>query len=127
MEQFDGIALLSTNRMNDLDTAFMRRLRFVVNFVPPGPEERLTLWRRALLERSPAGVDLLDAIDWRWLADKLILTGAEIKAIALAAAFLARAESARIRMDHLLHAARREMAKHGTSWRTGEWSPKPNA
>jgi AAA+ superfamily predicted ATPase len=127
MEQFDGIALLSTNRINDLDTAFMRRLRFVVNFVPPGPDERLELWRRALAERSPAGVELLDAIDWRWLADKLILTGAEIKAIALAAAFLARAESARIRMDHLLHAARREMAKHGTSWRTGEWSPKPNA
>jgi AAA+ superfamily predicted ATPase len=127
MEQFDGIALLSTNRMNDLDTAFMRRLRFVVNFVPPGPEERLELWRRALAERSPAGVELLDAIDWQWLADKLSLTGAQIKAIALAAAFLARAESARIRMDHLLNAARREMAKHGASWRTGEWSSKPNA
>jgi AAA+ superfamily predicted ATPase len=127
MEQFDGIALLSTNRVNDLDSAFMRRLRFVVNFVPPGPEERLALWRLALLQRSPAGAELLDDIDWQWLADKLILTGADIKAIALAAAFLARAESARIRMDHLLHAAKREMAKHGASWRTGEWSPKPNA
>jgi SpoVK/Ycf46/Vps4 family AAA+-type ATPase len=127
MEQFNGIAVLSTNRMSDLDTAFMRRLRFVINFVPPGPEERLTLWRLALPDRSPAGVELLDQIDWQWLADKLILTGAEIKAIALAAAFLARADRMRIGMDHVLHAARREMAKHGASWRTGEWSPRPNA
>jgi hypothetical protein len=62
---------------------------------------------------------LLDQIDWQWLADKLILTGAEIKAIGLAAAFLARAENARIRMDHVLHAARREVAKHGGAWHAG--------
>jgi hypothetical protein len=30
-------------------------------------------------------------------------------------------------MDHLLHAAKREMNKHGASWRVSEWSPKANA
>jgi hypothetical protein len=127
MEQFDGVAILATNRKNDLDSAFLRRLRFIVDFAAPGPAERLKLWRLSLAERSPAGEELLDEIAWEWLADNLILTGAEVKAIALAAAFLARAEGARIRMDHLEHAARREMTKQGASWRAGKWSGFQNA
>jgi len=121
MEQFDGIAILATNRKSDLDSAFLRRLRFIVDFHPPGPAERVILWRKALAERSPSGEELLDAIDWNWLADKLNMTGADIKATTLAAAFLAKAEGARIRTEHLLHAARREMTKQGTAWRAGEW------
>jgi len=127
MEQFDGVAILATNRKNDLDAAFLRRLRFIVDFLPPGPQERLMLWRLSLAERSPAGEELLDAIAWEWLAENLVLTGADIKAIALAGAFLARSEGSRIRMDHLLHAARREMNKHGASWRASEWSAKSHA
>jgi AAA+ superfamily predicted ATPase len=127
MEQFDGVAILSTNRKNDLDSAFLRRLRFIVDFVAPGPAERLKLWRLSLAERSPSGEELLREIAWQWLADNLILTGAEIKAIALAAAFLARSEGSPIRMDHLEHAARREMTKQGASWRAGKWSGAPNA
>jgi AAA+ superfamily predicted ATPase len=123
MEQFDGIAILATNRKNDLDAAFLRRLRFIVDFLPPAPPERLALWRMSLAEKSPSGEDLLDSIAWDWLADNLVLTGADIKAIALAAAFLARAEGSRIRMEHLLHAAKREMNKHGASWRVSEWRP----
>jgi AAA+ superfamily predicted ATPase len=124
MEQFDGIAILATNRKNDLDSAFLRRLRFIVDFHPPGPAERVALWRLALAERSPTGEELLEPIDWNWLADKLTMTGADIKATALAAAFLARAEGSRIRTEHLLHAARREMTKQGTAWRAGEWRAK---
>ncbi|HME37161.1 MAG TPA: ATP-binding protein [Candidatus Sulfotelmatobacter sp.] len=124
MEQFDGVAILATNRKNDLDPAFLRRLRFIVDFLAPGPQERLALWRLSLAGRSPSGEELLDGIAWQWLADNLVLTGADIKAITLAAAFLARAEGSRIRMEHLLHAARREMNKHGAAWRASEWSSK---
>jgi AAA+ superfamily predicted ATPase len=124
MEQFDGIAILATNRKSDMDSAFMRRLRFIIDFQPPGPEQRLTLWRMALAQRSPGGEELLDTIDWNWLADNLIMTGADIKATVLAAAFLARSQQMKICMSHLLHAARREMSKHGTAWRAGEWSAR---
>ena len=48
IERFDGVAILATNRRQDLDPAFVRRLRFVIEFLPPRPEERLALWRRAL-------------------------------------------------------------------------------
>jgi MoxR-like ATPase len=113
IERFDGIAILATNRKGDIDTAFLRRLRFVIDFVPPAPPERLAIWRKALPEASPSGEPLLDEIDWELLADRLQLTGADIKAAALSAAFLARSEGGRIGMRHVLAAAQREMAKRG--------------
>jgi AAA+ superfamily predicted ATPase len=121
MEQFDGIAILATNRKGDMDTAFLRRLRFIIDFMQPGPEERLTLWHLALPGKAPGGEELLDGIDWAFLATKLTMTGADIKAAALGAAFLARAEGTSITMNHVLYAARREMAKQGIVLRTGDW------
>ena len=111
IESFDGVAILATNRRNDIDQAFVRRLRFVIEFMAPRADERLTLWRRALPSHAPGGEPLLDDIDWRLLADRLEMTGAEIKNTVLAAAFLARAEGERIGMRHLLGAAQRELAK----------------
>jgi MoxR-like ATPase len=113
IERFDGVAILATNRRQDLDTAFVRRLRFVIEFLPPRPEERLALWQRALQPTAPNGDALLDAIDWRYLSERLNMTGAEIKGTALGAAFMARAEGTRIGMRHVLAAAQREMAKQG--------------
>jgi SpoVK/Ycf46/Vps4 family AAA+-type ATPase len=113
IEQFDGIAILATNRKNDLDPAFLRRLRFVADFLPPGKPERLLLWQKALPLVSPSGEQLLGEIDFHGLADNLDLNGAQIKAIALAAAFLARNQSTKITMQHLELAAAREFAKSG--------------
>jgi hypothetical protein len=121
MEQFEGLAILATNRKNDIDKAFLRRLRFIVDFVEPGQAERKRLWQLALLSHSPAGDELLNAIDWDLLAEKLAFTGAEIKSTALAAAFLARNAGCRIGMTQVLAAARRELTKQGTVLRAGEW------
>jgi SpoVK/Ycf46/Vps4 family AAA+-type ATPase len=117
VERFDGVAILATNRRQDLDPAFVRRLRFVVEFEVPRPEERLALWQRALLPHAPNGEALLDKINWGYLAQRLNMTGAEIKGTALGAAFMARAEGTRISMRHLLAAAQREMAKQGVRLR----------
>ena len=110
IERFDGVAILATNRRQDLDTAFVRRLRFAIEFLPPRPQERLALWQRALL---PAGAKILGEIDFTFLAERLVMTGAEIKSSVLSAAFLARAEESRIEMRHLFIAAQREMEKKG--------------
>jgi hypothetical protein len=121
MEQFDGLAILATNRKEDLDRAFLRRLRFIVDFLPPGPAERRVLWRKSLSGRTPEGQELLeDAIDWDGLANKLDLTGAAIKSAVLGAAFLARAQNSRIGMNHILAAVRREMSKQGRVLRPGD-------
>jgi MoxR-like ATPase len=113
IERFDGVAILATNRRQDLDPAFVRRLRFVIEFLPPRPDERLALWRRALPPTAPNGEIIREELDWRYLSERLTMTGAEIKGTALGAAFLARAEGARIGMRHVVIAAQREMAKQG--------------
>jgi len=121
MEAFDGIAVLATNRKGDIDTAFMRRLRFVVDFAPPTVPERERLWRLALEgSRDADGRPLVaDDLDWRALARDLDLTGAGVKASALAAAFLARSDGTRIRAHHIVAAARRELEKQGVIVRVG--------
>jgi ATPase family associated with various cellular activities (AAA) len=121
MEQFDGMAILATNRKGDMDSAFLRRLRFIIDFMQPAPAERLALWHLALPRQAPGGEALLDDINWELLASRLTMTGADIKAAGLGAAFLARAEGTRINMKHVLYAARREMAKQGIVLRSGDW------
>ena len=124
MEEFDGVAILATNRRSEIDPGFLRRVRFIVEFRLPRAPERLALWHHALPPTSPAGEELLEEIDWDFLADKLELTGAGIKAAGLGAAFLARDAGARIGMEHVLHAAKRELAKQGKPLRAGEGWPE---
>ena len=54
MEQFDGVAVLATNRKGDLDSAFLRRLRLIVDFVAPARE------RAAAAVAARAAVDDVD-------------------------------------------------------------------
>ncbi|HEY4030710.1 MAG TPA: ATP-binding protein [Caulobacteraceae bacterium] len=117
IESFDGVAILATNRRGDVDQAFVRRLRFVVDFLSPRPQERLALWRKALLPQAPGGEAILGDIDWSYLAERLPMSGAEIKNTALAAAFLAKAQGTLIGMAHLTLAAERELAKQGNHLR----------
>ncbi len=120
MEQYDGIAILATNRKGDLDSAFTRRLRFVIDFTQPGVAERRQIWQQALHMNAPDGTELLENIDFEFLASKLNMNGASIKATALGAAFLARSAGTKITIDHVLRAARRELGKYGVVIRPGD-------
>ena len=113
IERFDGVAILATNRRHDLDTAFLRRLRFVIDFPAPRAVERLSLWKRALPERAPGGEIIVGDIDWAMLSERLVMTGAQIKSVAIGAAFLAREKGDRIGMRHIYTAAQRELSKEG--------------
>jgi ATPase family associated with various cellular activities (AAA) len=121
MEQFDGIAILATNRKADLDTAFVRRLGFIIDFAPPSAEERERLWRLALEGASDLeGRPLVGELNWARLARDLDLTGAGIKSAAVAGAFLAHSAGVSICEGHVLAAARRELAKQGVVVRPGQ-------
>jgi SpoVK/Ycf46/Vps4 family AAA+-type ATPase len=120
MEQFDGIAVLATNRKREIDAAFVRRFRFIIDFLPPGVAERRELWARALPAKAPNGQPLLDSVDFGLLAERVTMTGADIKSAAIGAAFLARADDTPITMAHVMHAVRRELAKHGQVVRAGD-------
>jgi hypothetical protein len=121
MESFNGTAVLATNRKGDLDTAFVRRIQFIIDFFPPTPAEREHLWRLALEHAiGPDGAPLVGELDWPLLGSQFDLTGAGIKMAALAAAFLARTDGTRIEMAHMLAATRRELEKHGKVLRVPE-------
>ncbi|MGY1455158.1 ATP-binding protein [Streptomyces sp. SS8] len=105
MEAYRGLAILTTNMKKALDTAFMRRIRFVVDFPFPGEAERAEIWRRVLPDSAPA-----KEIDPELLA-RLTVAGGSIRNIALSAAFLAAEEGDVLRMRHMLAAARTEYLK----------------
>jgi hypothetical protein len=105
MESYRGLAVLATNRKGDLDPAFTRRIRFILNFPFPDPAARAELWRRAFPETVPR-----DELDVPALS-RLDLTGGSIRNVALGAAFRAAAAGGRVRMEHVLEAARVEQAK----------------
>ncbi|MEU4219131.1 ATP-binding protein [Actinoplanes sp. NPDC026623] len=109
MEMYEGVAILSTNRSQDLDEAFLRRLGFVVRFPPPDETERLRIWTTVW----PRGVPMAPEVDLDGLARELPFTGAEIKNVALAAAFLAAENGGAVTMAEILHATRREYEKAG--------------
>lgn len=105
MEAYRGLAILTTNLKDNLDQAFLRRLRFVVQFPFPDAALRAELWRRAFPGRTP-----VEGLDIDKLA-RLNATGAEIRNIALHAAFLASGEGTAVTMKHLRRAAIGEFAK----------------
>ena len=105
MEAYRGLAILTTNMKSALDAAFLRRLRFVVQFPFPDQAQRAEIWRRIFPAETP-----IEGLDVAALA-RLNVAGGNIRNIALGAAFLAADAGRPVRMDHLLLAARTEYAK----------------
>jgi ATPase family associated with various cellular activities (AAA)/Winged helix domain, variant len=105
MEAYRGLAILATNMKSALDQAFMRRLRFVVNFAFPGPAERREIWERIFPAETPT-----DDLDFDWLGG-LVLTGGSIQNVALNASFLAAHAHSPVTMPFVLEAARSEFRK----------------
>jgi hypothetical protein len=105
MEAFSGLAILATNMKSALDTAFLRRLRFVLNFKFPSAIERKKIWQRMLPAQTPK-----HDLDYERLA-RLNITGGTIHSITLNAAFLAAANGGFVTMPILLSAARCELRK----------------
>jgi SpoVK/Ycf46/Vps4 family AAA+-type ATPase len=114
MEAYRGLAILTTNLKNALDPAFLRRIRFVLQFPFPDAEQRGQIWKRIF----PADTPTL-ALDMTKLAH-LNVAGGNIRNIALNAAFLAADAGEPVQMQHLLHAARSEYAKLEKSLTEGE-------
>jgi len=110
MESYRGLAILATNMKGALDQAFMRRLRFVVNFPFPGRAQRRAIWERAWPADTPQR-----GIDFDRLA-RFNLTGGSIANVALNAAFLAAERGSAVTMPLVLDAARSEFRKLERPW-----------
>ena len=118
MEAYRGLAILTTNMKDALDTAFLRRIRFVVHFPFPDAGQRAEIWRRMFPPATPT-----EGLDIGRLA-RLNIAGGNIRNIALNAAFLAADAGEPVRMAHLLRAAQLEYAKLErtlTAGEVGDW------
>ncbi len=108
IEEHDGVCIMATNLLGNIDAAFMRRITYVVRFPFPDAAMREEIYRRTIPDTAPLAED----IDWAFLAEKFELSGGHIKNIVLSAAFLAAQEGQPIGMSQLLRAAVGELRKN---------------
>lgn len=113
IENYQGIALLTTNKKGNIDSGFIRRIRYVFEFPKPDAGQRLHIWERVVGEL--AGEDRLTAVsgDLKRLAHSLETTGAQIKFGVLAAIFAAQQDGNKLNVRHLLRGLDHEFAKEG--------------
>ncbi len=109
MEEYEGIVIMATNFQKNIDEAFTRRLRFIVEIPLPDRNYRARIWRNIFPAETPCAEDI--AFDF--LAGKFEISGGNIKNIALNAAFLAAENSGVVSMKHIIRATRREFQKMG--------------
>ena len=108
IEQYDGIVILATNYRKNIDEAFMRRIRYVVEFSLPDKELRKELWQTSFSKEIQT-----EGLDFEYLAEQFEVAGGAIKNIVLNAAFLAAAENRPVGMVDVLRSVRNENVKIG--------------
>ena len=112
VERHEGLILLATNLMTNMDPAFIRRLAHIVHFTPPDLPHRRQIWDRIWPEALPRG----DDVDLDLLAARFPITGGTIKNAAVGAAYYAAAEpdaDREVTMAHVLAALAHEYRKLG--------------
>jgi hypothetical protein len=108
IESFDGIVLLTSNSQSRFDPAFFRRLDAIIEFPPPGPSERRSLWQ------SHLGSDhLLSPREMNQLAASVDLFGGNIRNAVFTAAMLARSQTRAIGYHDVLRGLSDEYRKLG--------------
>jgi hypothetical protein len=105
IEAYRGLAILATNMKSALDAAFLRRLRFIVDFPFPGLDERKRIWQKVFPPKVTT-----EGLDYDRLA-RFNLTGGSIFNISLSASFLAAARGTPVTMPLVLEAAKTELRK----------------
>jgi ATP-dependent 26S proteasome regulatory subunit len=105
MESYRGLAILTTNMKNALDKAFLRRIRFVVQFPFPDISQRTEIWSKVFPANTPR-----HELELEKLA-RLTIAGGNIQNIAMNAAFYAADEDGPVQMAHIYRAAKSEFEK----------------
>jgi SpoVK/Ycf46/Vps4 family AAA+-type ATPase len=108
LEQYTGVAILTTNKEAALDEALQRRLSLHLHLQLPKPDERERLWKSFFPAKAPLG-----EVDFRALAEEFELSGGYIKNAAVRAAFLAAVDKSKINMGLLRRAAALELEDMG--------------
>ena len=121
VEAYDGVSVLATNYKHNIDPAFFRRMKYIVEFQFPDPDTREMLWRTTIPKGTPLGSD----VDIRFLAERFAFVGGNIKNCILNAAFLAAADGdgKTVDMRHYLTAVKYEFVKTGKVFTRADFEP----
>lgn len=121
VEAYDGVSVLATNYKHNIDPAFFRRMKYIVEFQFPDVDTREMLWRTTI----PKGTPLADDVDIRFLAERFEFVGGNIKNCILNAAFLAAADGdgKEVGMKHYLMAIKYEFVKTGKVFTRADFEP----
>jgi SpoVK/Ycf46/Vps4 family AAA+-type ATPase len=125
-ERFDGIAVMATNRPNDIDEAMLRRFRLRVHFPRPDRTARAEILRRLL---PPAGAVDPD-LDVERLASRYETTGGLLKNAvlnAVASAVVDQPDQPVVRESHLDEALAQQVVQLSTSEQSAEFSARRRA
>jgi SpoVK/Ycf46/Vps4 family AAA+-type ATPase len=116
MERFKGLAILATNRKKDLDEAFLRRLRYILDFPMPDIPERKRIWRQVMPEKVDTS-----QINFDFLARQFPLAGGHIRSIVFNACLQSAekfssegfdsSDAPQLSMERILIAVKREYDK----------------
>lgn len=116
IEQYDGMVILASNFMNNIDEAFMRRMKYVIEFHMPDALIRKEIWETGFTEDIPR-----KDIDFEFLSEKFELSGGHIKNIILNAAFLAAKKDECVTMKHILLSVQNEYRKLGKKYSSDDF------
>lgn len=121
MEAYDGVCVLATNYKHNIDPAFFRRMKYIVEFQFPNADTREMLWRTTIPKTTPLAED----VDIRFLAERFEFAGGNIKNCILNAAFLAAADGdgKEVGMKHYLMAIKYEFVKTGKVFTRADFEP----
>lgn len=109
LEDYEGITILATNYLNNIDDAFKRRIKFIIHIAFPEKDVRLRLWRSML----PPEAECEEELDFEFFADRFELSGSSIKEIMTNGAYLAAAQRRGLMNRDLVEAVRLNYAKYG--------------
>ncbi len=123
VEGYDGVSVLATNYKHNIDPAFFRRMKYIVEFRKPDVPTREMLWKTTIPKNTPLDED----VDIHFLAEKYELVGGNIKNCILNAAFLAVADTeygdGKVHMKHYLQAVQSEYVKVGGVLTRADFEP----
>lgn len=109
MEEYDGITIMTTNFRQNIDTAFIRRISYIIRFPFPEQKQRLMLWKSVF----PKEANMAGDADFYFLSERFEMSGAMIKNAAVSAAFLAAARGDAITMADILQSVKAQLTKSG--------------
>lgn len=106
IEKYDGIVILATNYSQNIDAAFLRRIRFTVHFSLPDESRRKEIWQSAFAADTPVG-----DLDYDYLARQFEFSGGQIKNVVWNGCFFAAQENSSVEMQHIVRAIQMELTK----------------